>query len=219
MCRPDARGHRGLAPPWLPDSTHVDAIFDRCALGGSSGVAHHALRSYFFAHLLRPVVGGGSGVDDIELLAAAALHDIGVSAGVVGADRFEVAGADLAAAHLRRAGLSETRATAVWDAIALHTSPGLADRKGPLVGLVRAGILCDFGAHAEHISPQDAERIFDALPWEGAAAALARDVARHVAGDPRRGPRYTFAGEISREMHQGSVTDFESEVAAGPWGP
>ncbi|HXL90101.1 MAG TPA: hypothetical protein VN969_14215 [Streptosporangiaceae bacterium] len=33
----------------------------------------------------------------------------------------------------------------VWEAIALHTSPGLAERRGALAHLTRAGIGMDFG--------------------------------------------------------------------------
>jgi hypothetical protein len=40
-------------------------------------------------------------------------------------------------------GLSEAKAEKVWEAIALHTSPELAERKGPEAALVQLGAACD----------------------------------------------------------------------------
>jgi len=56
-----------------------------------------------------------------------------------------VEGADLAGSRLIAHGFDEQQADEVWEAIALHTSGGIAERRGPLARLTRAGVLADLG--------------------------------------------------------------------------
>jgi HD superfamily phosphodiesterase len=64
---------------------------------------------------------------DSELLYVAALfHDLGlVDAYHTDTKRFEVDGADAARDFLRSHGIPEPSADLVWQAIALHTTPGI----------------------------------------------------------------------------------------------
>lgn len=64
---------------------------------------------------------------DAELLYVAALfHDLGlVDKYQTETKRFEVDGADAAREFLRRHGIADLKADLVWEAIALHTTPGI----------------------------------------------------------------------------------------------
>jgi hypothetical protein len=83
---------------------------------------------------------------DQEALAVAVLfHDSGTIEQNNGEQRFEVEGADAAARFLERWHWTPERIKPVWEAIVLHTSPGIAERFGPLAQLTRAAVLIDLG--------------------------------------------------------------------------
>ena len=70
-------------------------------------------------------------VENLYLHAAAddqVLHDVGLTSQADRGRRFEVDGAEAAVDLLRANGLEAARAEIVWNAIALHTSPGIAER-------------------------------------------------------------------------------------------
>jgi len=95
-------------------------------------VAHHSLRSYLYGRELAAAKGLRPDVDyDDELVfLSCILHDLGVTDYANGDQRFEVDGADAAARFLRDHGVQEARVTTAWQAIALHTSIGLAHKFG-----------------------------------------------------------------------------------------
>lgn len=66
-----------------------------------------------------------------------------------GPQRFEVCGADAAAEHLRKFEVNEADIQEVWTAIALHTSPGIAERITALARFVRLAVLMDFNKLGE----------------------------------------------------------------------
>jgi hypothetical protein len=81
-----------------------------------------------------------------EAVAIAVLfHDAGTIDENNGEQRFEVEGADAAARFLERWNWAPERIRPVWEAIALHTSPGIAERFGPLARLLRTAVLIDLG--------------------------------------------------------------------------
>jgi hypothetical protein len=57
-----------------------------------------------------------------------------------------VEGADAARAFLSRWEWPAHLVQKVWEAVALHTSPGIAERMGTLPRLLRLGVMTDFGA-------------------------------------------------------------------------
>src|SRR5258708_3196754 len=78
---------------------------------------------------------------DAELLYIGAIfHDMGLTEPYRSPDeRFEVDGANAARRFLERHGVPEAEVDVVWDAIALHTTPGIPRWKKPEVALVTAG--------------------------------------------------------------------------------
>jgi hypothetical protein len=57
--------------------------------------------------------------------------------------RFEVDGANAARDFLGKYGVPESSVEMVWDAIALHTTPGIPEYKKAVVALVTAGVEMD----------------------------------------------------------------------------
>lgn len=126
-----------------PGSTLCAAAFDLIMSALPLSIVHHSIRVYLFANWLDQ--REESQLANSELLFVACVcHDLGASHKHDGPQRFEIEGADVAAALLRDQGKSQEEAHDVWTAIALHTSPGIAERITPLARLVRLGVLMDF---------------------------------------------------------------------------
>jgi hypothetical protein len=82
---------------------------------------------------------------DRELLYVGAMfHDMGLTKQYQQSQlRFEVDSANAARAFLRSHSIDEASVEIVWDAIALHTTPGIPEFKKPEVALVTAGVEMD----------------------------------------------------------------------------
>jgi len=144
----------------------------------AAAIVHHSARTlrYALAITKREDVA----VDHAALVHACLLHDLGASVLATSAERFEVQGADLAVQFLEQHegdGWSQSRREAVWAAIAVHTSPDIAERMSPLTRLVRLGVRADFG-----------EDLVDPRRRAGPPAR------RRRAGAQRRGGRISPAG-------------------------
>lgn len=104
---------------------------------------------------------------DSELLYIAALfHDLGL----VGhyhteTKRFEVDGADAAREFLLAHGIAEPKADLVWEAIALHTTPGIPQYIRSEIALTNAGVLVDVvGVGYDDYTPEQREQVIAAFP-------------------------------------------------------
>jgi hypothetical protein len=104
---------------------------------------NHAMRSWLFA----AKIGQVKAMDcDHEVVAVGAiLHDIGLTPGVGGDNRFEVNGANAARSFIKERGLSDRRAQLVWDLVALNSTASIALHKEPEVALGTMGIGLDYG--------------------------------------------------------------------------
>jgi HD domain len=103
---------------------------------------HHSRRVYLFGAL----TGQRKGLPyDPELLYVGAMfHDIGLTEEYRDSMlRFEVDGANAARDFLRKYGVPESSVGMVWDAIALHTTPGIPEHRKAVVALVTAGVEMD----------------------------------------------------------------------------
>jgi hypothetical protein len=92
-------------------------------------------------------------------------HDVGLVEGHRREnDRFEVDGANAARDYLERRGLSAEAIRVVWDAIALHTTPGIPEHKEPEVALVTAGVELDvLGLGYHDITDTQREQVLSAF--------------------------------------------------------
>lgn len=104
---------------------------------------------------------------DSELLYVAALfHDLGlVDHYHTPTKRFEVDGADAAREFLKGRGIAESEADLVWQAIALHTTPGIPQYMRPEIALTNAGVLVDVvGIGYDDYTPEQRDQVISAFP-------------------------------------------------------
>ena len=125
---------------------------------------HHSRRVFLFGAL----TGGSQGLAyDPELLYIGAMfHDMGLMKPYSSqSERFEVDGANAARDFLRRHGIAEASIDLVWDAIALHTTPGIPQHKKAEAALVTAGVEMDvLGLGFPNVSDADRAKVVTAHP-------------------------------------------------------
>jgi hypothetical protein len=143
----------------------------------------------------------GADYDIEELFVACVLHDIGTAEQYNGPQRFEVDGADAAAGFLQSWGAPAAVRQRVWEAIALHTSPGIAERLAPLTRLTRADVVSDFAGAAAGPSAVSAARrgeIESRYPRDDIERHLADAVIRQAVANPAKAPRSSWPGGLLR---------------------
>jgi hypothetical protein len=145
----------------IPDSKFAQEITGFVRDTESDLLFHHSVRVYFWGAL----TGNRSslGFDPELLYAAAMFHDVGLTPQYEHSHhRFEVDGANAARDFLRQRGISEGDIETVWNAVALHTTPGIPEFMRPEIALVQAGAGMDV-----------AGRGFDAFTEEQRKAVVA----------------------------------------------
>ena len=152
------------SPIEIPDSRLAREATELIRSVESDLLYNHSLRVYSWGALQ----GARRGLSyDLELLYIGAMfHDIGLVEGHRSEhDRFEVDGANAAREFLRGHGVTGDALRIVWDAIALHTTPGIPEHKEPEVALVTAGVEFDvLGLGYDDIAAEDREAVLTAYP-------------------------------------------------------
>jgi hypothetical protein len=196
----------------LPQTELADAALRWARAIEPEYLFNHSVRSYLFGR----AVAGTVEYDDELLFLATVLHDVGLVPEGDGDQRFEVDGADAAVRFLSGHGLTEERAEIVWDAIALHTSIGIANRKRAEVALANAGIGIDVSKRgADRLPPGFAESVFEVYPRLGCKRELIESVIQVSSGRPSKAPPLTFPGEILRYRHPEQVARWDQLEAWG----
>jgi hypothetical protein len=126
----------------IPDSLLAKGATDILRQHSTDLLFNHSIRVYLFAaeqgrqRKLR--------FDPELLYVAAAFHDLGLIKKFSSQnERFEVDGANAARQFLTAHNISEDQVQTVWEAIALHTTPGIPPYMGPEVALLKSGVLLD----------------------------------------------------------------------------
>jgi putative intracellular protease/amidase len=181
---------------------------------------NHSVRSYLFARIAASERGlvAGRDFDQTLLFLSCVLHDIGLTEAADRGSRFEVDGADAAVQLLCANGLDREKADIVWQAIALHTSAGIAERRAPEVALTRAGIGIDFGRDAHIVDEQDAVAIHQRYPRLEIARNLTDAIVSQARGRPNKAPAYSLPGGLLEERsHDSCLTRLERQALASRW--
>lgn len=126
----------------IPDSLLAKEATELVREHSTDLLFNHSMRVYLFA------AEQGRQRDsrfNAELLYIAALfHDLGLINAFSSPDeRFEVDGANAARKFLSAHDIAEDQVQAVWEAIALHTTPGIPKYMRPEVALLNSGVLLD----------------------------------------------------------------------------
>ena len=150
--------------PAIPDSRIARDATDLIRSIESDLLYYHSLRVYSWGAMRGAL--RGLRYDPELLYVGAMFHDIGLVDGHRSAhDRFEVDGANAAREFLRSHGVTGDALRIVWDAIALHTTPGIPEHKEPEVTLVTAGVEYDvLGFGFDEIASEDREAVLAAYP-------------------------------------------------------
>jgi hypothetical protein len=163
VTRREVLSTRLIAGVSVPDSPLITEALEYAQKLSEPYLFNHAVRSWLFA----VKIGHLKGIDyDPEVVAVGTiLHDIGLTDGVSGPNRFEVNGAAAALSFIKERGFSNNRAQLIWDLIALNSTPSIALHKEAEVALGTMGIGLDWGGFGfELIPPAEIAEIVSAFP-------------------------------------------------------
>ncbi|MED1556916.1 HD domain-containing protein [Bacillus paramycoides] len=148
----------------IPDSKIAIEAQEILREYGNDLLWNHSNRVYVFG----AIQGKQAGLKfDEELLYVSALfHDLGLTKEFSSPDkRFEVDGANAARSFLQQHRMDDESIRLVWDAIALHTTIGIAEHKEPQVSLIYSGVGYDvMGDGYDEISGELREQVVSAFP-------------------------------------------------------
>jgi hypothetical protein len=188
----------------IPDSEICKKATQLVTEVSPTSLCNHCIRTFLFGDLLG--IRDGLKCDRELLYLGAIMHDLGLTERFDAQQRFEVNGADAARAFVLEHGLSDEKAEVVWDAIALHTSIGIAVRKQPEIALVHLGATVDLlGMRISDIAPETVEQIVDAYP----RLNFNQQITRLMVSQVKRKPQtviFTWLAEVGRCCIHGFVS-------------
>lgn len=148
----------------VPDSKIITEAQDLVHEYGNELIWNHSNRVYLFG----AVKGDQDQVQyDHELLYISALfHDLGLTKKYSSDNlRFEVDGANAARQFLNTHNITPQQVQLVWDAIALHTTPGVAEHKESEVSLLFHGVGMDvMGDNFDQFSEEIRKSVVQKFP-------------------------------------------------------
>jgi len=182
----------------LPRGTLAEASLAIARDSLSRSILDHSIRSFLFARLLADEEGSLQDAEYEEdlLFAATVMHDLGLGEQASGEARFEVEGADLAAAVLRHQGIAAPEIDRVWEAIALHSSLGIAHRRGLLTYLTLHGVFIDAGRFTDAVSEAARREIVHAYPRPAGDRSVADAIVAHAIRSEAAAPPGSLAFEL-----------------------
>lgn len=184
-----------------PDTAICRAALDLAREASPAFLYHHLLRSFAFGH----TVGQAGKADyDAEMLFLGAIfHDLGLVDRFIGKDRFEIDGADAASQFLSEKGYPDAKIAVIWDAIVLHTTLNIPQKKQPEIALVQLGSGIDVGAFPiDLISADLMTQILEAYPRLGFKQAMLEALSNIVRQKPMTG-MINMMGDVGRRCVDG----------------
>ena len=155
---------KSVAGVRIPDTALCSAAVDLLESCSPEFLCTHCLRAYIFGSLAVRSLGR-SAVDEEAAFCGAVLHDLGLVPPYRGDNRFEIDGADAAREFCTKHQVSPERADLIWQAIALHTSPGIPTRLAGEIALVHLGAGLDFlGLGLDQVPPKLVEEMVEKYP-------------------------------------------------------
>ena len=210
-----------MIPSCVPKDTFCQELYSYAKTNLDPIILDHSLRVFIYASVFsktdlssksqfKPTAGPEiflpatehAEVDTSLVFIASMFHDMGASAAHDHDQRFEVCGADAAVAYMQSHGMTDVAdQRKVWEAITLHTSPGIAERMGLLTRVLRMGPKTDFG-HEPY------RRLLDDGLLEATEAMLPRGEIEKVLGD-------SVAGQAERR--EGEAREMKAPAISWPW--
>ena len=196
----------------IPDTALVGRAIRLAHQVSSPLVFNHVMRTYAFGSLLAQ--RHGVAYDEEVACLGAVLHDLGLTEFAQGPKRFEVEGADAARRFVLENNLPEDKAELVWDAIALHTSLGIAGEKRLEIALTHIGASVDvIGVGFEAIDAPVLEQILALYPRDDFKTAFFDLLVATFARKPVMATAHSWAMEICRNhVHGYACPSFQQMV-------
>lgn len=208
-------------PSCVPKDAFCQTLYHHVQKSLDPVILNHSLRVYVYASALshidltsvpqnQPTAGSeiflpkfvDSEIDSLLLFVASMFHDSGTCTAHDHNQRFEVCGADAAVDYMQTQGMSDSLSQrSVWEAIALHTSPGLAERMGPLTRILRMALNAEFGNELYR-------SLLDERLMELTEASFPRGEIEKVLGD-------CVAGQVERR--EGKERRAKAPEVSWPW--
>jgi hypothetical protein len=168
----------------IPDTALCRAAVDLLESSSPEFLCTHCLRTYIFGSLAVRSLGR-SVADEEAAFCAAALHDLGLLPAYRRDNRFEVDGAEAARQFCVRHKVPPGRADRVWQAIAFHTSAGIATRLADEIALVHLGAGLElFGLGLDQVPPAVVEDVLTSYPRLGFKAEFRNLLIEHCRHNP-----------------------------------
>ncbi|KAL1876504.1 hypothetical protein Daus18300_002748 [Diaporthe australafricana] len=200
---PAPRGTEPVLDAEVPDHP---ACTEALALAQSSlpaSIFNHSFRTFLYARrailLPDPTTLSVPSTTPHVLFVACMLHDIGISeAHAPEPERFEVTGANLAASLLRKHGVDGEAAREAWLAVAMHSSPHVAEGAGGLVRALRLAVRADFGIYEALVGANALGEAESRLPRLGVSKELGDLVVKQAMVVPSKAPGGSWPGDLVR---------------------
>lgn len=210
-----------MVPSYVPKDTFCQSLYHHAQNSLEPDIFNHSLRVYIYTSALsntdltsirqtRPTAGSeiylpqasDSWIDPSIIFVASMFHDMGTCAAHDHDQRFEVCGADAAVDYMQTQGMfDQSSQRKVWEAIALHTTPGIAERMGLLTRTLRIALKAEFGNELYR-------SLLDEGVIESTEALLPRGEIEKVLGD-------CVAGQAERR--EGAERDAKAPAVSWPW--
>src|SRR5216684_3444999 len=202
--RPDSYGQCVNDVPALPSGPLAAASLSLVQATASAPIAGHSIRTFLYARLLPEHEGSlnDAAYDENLLFAACVMHDLGLGSRAAGQARFEVEGADLAATVLTKHGVAAPEVDRVWEAIALHSSVGIAHRRGLLTYLTHRGVFIDVGLDTDAVADRLRQEILDAYPRPAGDRSIVDAIVAHATRSEAAAPPGSLAFELLRQHRE-----------------
>ena len=170
---------------------------------------------FLFNHVMRTFAFGRAAAalqvvtyDEEMFFLVSVLHDLGLVEKFIREDRFEIDGADAAAEFLSQQGYSDKKIAVIWDAIALHTTLSVPQRKQPEIALVQLGAGIDVGAiPRSFVTPEIVEIILAEYPRLGFKKAFLKAMGAVIRRKPMTGI-INLMGDVGREQEHLDIPGF-----------
>lgn len=201
----DATSSSDIEPLLAAEIPQHPACTEALTLARSSlpaSIFNHSFRVFMYARRARSHLADSTAtftappIAPHVLFVACILHDIGIAdAYKADPERFEVAGANVAASLLRRHDVDVTSVREAWLAIAMHTCPHVAEGAGGLVKALRLGVRADFGIY-DHLGPNVV--VEGSLPRLGVEKDLGDAVVKQTLEFPLKAPGGSWPRDLTR---------------------
>lgn len=189
-----------------PDTEICTAAMELARDHSPAFLFNHSMRTFAFGR----DAGGlqGAQFDEEMLFLGSVLHDLGLVEEFYGDSRFEIDGADAAADFLSKRGYPERKIAVIWDAIAMHSTLELPQRKQPEIALVQLGAGVDVGAIPRSmVTPETIEIVLSEFPRLGFKEAFLAAMGQVARRKPMSGV-INLMGDVGREREHLHIPSF-----------